>query len=360
MALDFVVEPVDKKNRAATIQDVARAVGVSKMTVSFALNGTGRISDSTREAVLRAAQELSFQPNPHARHLSQGRCCKMIGLFSLGLNLGAGIRKTQLIQRAFMERGYEVPLHGYSFYGFDENGALQIELMKNLRMQRPLAIVCNTSALHAGSVAELQRYRDEGGQVVLYDEPQSGDFDSVLFDRVESTHQAVSHLLHLGHRRIGLAGCNQKRGSGLRFEGYEKALREAGIPLREEFLMLDLPPYEVGGAELAERFAALSTRPSALCIVNDNAAATFVLEVQRRGYRVPEDVSVVSLDNMDAARFAAVPLTAVSQPIQAISDAVVELLISRLEQRYQGPPRQIVVQGELSKRESTARYGEPG
>ena len=353
--VEIMSEQLLPRAKASTIDDVARAAGVSKMTVSFALNGTGRVSDSTRQTVLRVAQELSFAPNPHAKRLSQGRCGNMIGLFALGLNLGAGIRKTQLIQRAFMERGYEVPLYGYSFYDFDEKGARQIELMKNLCRQRPRAVVCNTSALHPGARDELGHFQQEGGVVVLYDEPVEGEFDHVLFDRAQSTHLAARHLLELGHRRIALAGCNQPMTPLSRFEGYKNALKEFEIEVRPDWLFLDLPSYEVGGAALAERFVALDERPTALCIVNDWTAATFVLEMGRRGIRVPDDVSIISLDDLDPARYAAVPLSAVSQPIGAISDAVVELLMSRLEGRYSGGARQIVVRGELISRQSTAR-----
>lgn len=347
-------ERLTPKPRNVTIQDVARAAGVSKMTVSFALNGTGRVSEQTKRAVLQAAQELNFRPNPHAKNLSHGRYGKMIGLFSLGLNLGAGIRKTQCIQRAFMEKGYEVPLHGYSFYGFDEKGVLQLEMMRQLCAQRPLAVVCNTAALQSAAMVELQHYQEDGGFVVVYDEPAEGPFDHVLFDRAENTARAVRHLAELGHREIGLAGCNQHRNALSRYDGYHQTLRELGLEEREEFLFLDLPPYEEGGAELAKRFLAMEQRPTALCVVNDYIASTFVLEMQRAGVQVPRDVSVVSLDNLDAARYAAVPLTAASQPIDAISEAVVELLMSRVEGRYSGEPRRVVVQGELVIRESTA------
>jgi DNA-binding LacI/PurR family transcriptional regulator len=347
-------ERLSPKTRTATIQDVARAAGVSKMTVSFALNGTGRISEQTKQAVLQAAAELNFRPNPHAKNLSHGRCGRMIGLFSLGLNLGAGIRKTQCIQRAFMEKGYEVPLHGYSFYGFDEKGTLQLEMMRQLCAQRPLAVVCNTSALKSSAMAELRRYQEDGGFVVVYDEPAEGPFDQVLFDRAENTASAVRHLVELGHTDIVLAGCNQHRNPLSRYEGFHRTLLEFGLTEREECLFLDLPPYEEGGAELARRFLAMPNRPTALCIVNDYIASTFVLEVQRAGLQVPRDVSVVSLDNLDAARYAAVPLTAASQPIDAISEAVVELLMSRVEGRYSGESRRIVIQGDLVIRESTA------
>jgi LacI family repressor for deo operon, udp, cdd, tsx, nupC, and nupG len=344
----------ERTEKAATLDDIARRAGVAKSTVSGAFTGKKNMAPETREMILRIAEELKFVPNPHAQRLSQGRCNDTIGLFVLDLNLGTGVRKAQLIQSAFIERGYEVPLYGYSIYNYDEGGRRQIKAMKTLCRQRPRAIVCNTSALHPGALDELRNYLDDGGIVVLYDEAVEIDCDHVLFDRAENIYQGVHHLVELGHRTIGLAGSNPTLAWNPRLAGYWRALREFGLVEREEWVFLDLPSYEEGGAQLAERFTALEERPTAMCIVNDWMAATFVLEAQRRGVRVPDDISVVSLDNMPAAGYAAVPLTSVSQPIQGISEAVVELVMSRLEGRHNGESRQIVLRGDLVIRKSTA------
>ena len=355
-------EPTEK---TATLDDIAKRAGVAKSTVSGAFTGNKNMAPETRELILRIAQELNFVPNPHAQRLSQGCSNDTIGLFVLDLNLGTGVRKAQLIQSAFIERGFEVPLYGYSIYNYDEGGKRQIKAMKTLCRQRPRAIVCHTSALHPGAVDELRHYLNAGGLVVCYDEAvppdcDQPDCDHVLFDRAENVYQAVRHLVELGHRTVGLAGSYSTHADNHfthvgepRLAGYQQALRDFGLAERDKWVFFDLPPYEEGGALLAEHFSALEEPPTAMCIVNDWTAGTFVLEMQRRGIQVPHDVSVVSLDDMPAARYAAVPLTAVSHPISDISDAVVELVMSRLEGRYNGAPRQIVVSGELVTREST-------
>ena len=340
--------------KAATLDDIAKRAGVAKSTVSGAFTGKKNMAPETRELILRIAEELKFVPNPHAQRLSQGRSNDTIGLFVLDLNLGTGVRKAQLIQSAFIERGYEVPLYGYSIYNYPEGGGRQTKSMKTLCRQRPRVIVCNTSGLHRGAVEELRHYLHEGGLVVCYDEAVPLICDQVLFDRADTAYQAVRHLVELGHRAVGLAGSYSSPAGNPRLPGYQQALREFGLAERKEWVFHDLRPYEEGGAQLAERFAALEKRPTAMCIVNDWTAGTFVIEAERRGIPVPDDVSVVSLDNMPAARYAAVPLTAVSQPVEAISDAVVELVMSRLEGRYNGAPRQIVMRGELVTRESAA------
>lgn len=351
----------ERREKAATLADIARRANVAISTVSGAFTGKKNMSPETREMILRIARELEFVPNPHAQRLIQGRSNETIGLFVLDLNLGTGVRKAQLIQSAFIECGYEVPLYGYSIYNPDEGGKHQIKALKTLCRQRPRAIVCNHSALHPGAVDELHHYLKDGGLVVCYDEAVPLVCDHVIFDRAENVYQAVRHLVKSGHRTVGLAGSYSTHAGSYythlgqpRLAGYQQALRDFGLVEKDEWVFFNLPPYEEGGAPLAERFTALEERPTAMCIVNDWTAGTFVVEMQRRGIRVPDDVSVVSLDDMPAARCAAVPLTAVSHPITAISDAVVELLMSRLEGRYNGTPRQIVVRGELVTRESVA------
>jgi DNA-binding LacI/PurR family transcriptional regulator len=107
---------------------------------------------------------------------------------------------------------------------------------------------------------------------------------------------------------------------------------------------------------MAQRFLDLKSRPSALCIVNEYAASAFVNEIQRRGWRVPDDISLVSHDDAPVARFCAVPLTTVSHPVEDIANQVVRLLRERLENDYGGPARQITIKGQLVVRDSSRSY----
>jgi DNA-binding LacI/PurR family transcriptional regulator len=117
--------------------------------------------------------------------------------------------------------------------------------------------------------------------------------------------------------------------------------------------------YEEGGARLAEAYLSWDKKPTGLCIVNDVSASAFVTALARKGMSVPEDVSVVGFDDSRAARYALVPLTSVSYPLDFIGRHVVEFTHSRL-QGYDGPPRTIVAQSELVIRSSTAPYRTKG
>jgi DNA-binding LacI/PurR family transcriptional regulator len=339
--------------KRTTLQDVARAAGIAKSTASMALNGNTTIAPATREAVLRAAAELGFEPNVHAKRLT-GRARSVIGLFSGELEWSSGVRKLQRIQHLLTERGFDVPV-----YMGTSDSTVQNALLTNLRQQQPRALICDTGALVPAVRESLKQYRQNGGVIITYDrEVQGLDCDCVVFDREDNTYQATRHLLELGHRRLGFYNNGGPVPSEPRWSGIVRAMAEFGAEIREDWMFSGM--YEEGGAHLAHSFLALTDRPTALCIVNDYAATAFVATVQRAGVRVPQDVSVVTSANMPIAEHGGVPLTSMTYPYPLIAQNVVDLLVYRLENPDVGPSRRIVVGSELVRRESAVAYGGSG
>ena len=342
-----------QNTREVTLREVAIAAGVSKATAAFACAGTGTLSAPTRERVLGIAREMGYQPNPHAQRM-RGRGNDTIALFSLALDRGSGVEKLALIQRQLCEAGYEVPLHGYGYIRVEDT-KLQTALLSSLRRQKPRAIVVNSYTLCPQALTELERYQNEGGIVISYDNPDTIDCDSVVFDRADSMFRAATHLIQLGHQRIGLAMAGfYLNSTNSRLEGLRRALDVAGLREAEECLF-NIATYEMGGVQLAAQFLQLppQLRPTALCIVNDMAAVTFLSEVMRAGVRIPHDLSVISLDNSPLAQHFVVPLTGVIHPIPEIATQVVTTLLERL--RDPSAPRQThVLRGELQMRDSSA------
>jgi DNA-binding LacI/PurR family transcriptional regulator len=339
--------------KVVTIQDVARAAGVAKATVSYAFSGKGQLTAEKREAVLQVARDLGYEPNLHAQRLANGGCHKTISLICRDVDIGVGTRKINRIQQLLAEQGYEVPIHACGFYGGGE-AEMQAALLRDLCRQRPRAIVCAAFGLHPDALAPLARYQKEGGVVVCYDHEADLDCDQVIFDREDNTYQATRHLLEAGHRAIGLYMHGpQSSWPEERVQGFRRALAEWGLEALEEWLFSG-GLYEEGGAQLAEQFLGMPERPSGLCLVNDQAALGFIVTAQRHGLRIPQDVSLVGHDDAPAARYNPVPLTTVSHPVEAIAQQVVELLSSRIEGRYSASARRVKVRGELVRRESVA------
>lgn len=343
--------------KSVTLADVAREAGVSKTTVSHALSGKGWVSSTTRETVLRLADEMSFQVDPLARLLSNGRSEKTIGFYTLDLDLSARTRQLQIIQAELSVRGYSVPIYAYGYNGRDEL-LNQMALMDNLLAQRPRAIVCNTSGVQKKIFKRLQQFADDGGILVCYGYIEFAPIacDQVMHVENEAFGLAARHLTQLGHRDIGVFNVGQRKPTDRSLESVTEALREVGADVRDEWLFCNdgTRRYEEDGAGLGHEFLALKERPSAMVIANDYAATAFISTVARGGVRVPQDVSVVGFDDDAIAPYGVVPLTTVSAPVEKVAGHVVELLLSRLENGFSDEPRFITVRGEMITRESTA------
>ncbi len=346
--------------KSITISDVAREAGVTSATVSFTLSGKRVISPDTREAVMGAIERLGYSPNPHAVRLANGRCADLIPLFTLTIDGGCCTQKLLLVQRALHEDGFRAPIHGYDYHAA-HNGAEQVALMRDIRMQRPRAVICASAGVCPEAMQELHKFQEEGGLVacICYGSPAPVDCDQVILDEEDNTYQSARYLLSLGHRRIGFYKVGPERHTGLRYTGYRRALAEYEVEYNPlwHFYGGAIANQEESGVGIAKQWAALTreNRPTAMCIVNDYTAQGFVVGVEDLGFRVPEDVSIVGHDDQPPARFGRIPLTTVSHPVEEM----VEVFLSMVRERingYEGPPRHSIVRGNLVLRNSTACF----
>jgi LacI family repressor for deo operon, udp, cdd, tsx, nupC, and nupG len=350
-------QAVERNEKRATIQDVARLTGVSVATVSGAFSGKRRMSAQTREAVLEAAHELGFEPNPHAQRLRSGGCANTVGLLS-DLDLGVATLTLWEIRHRLNERGFKIDDHILPLY-VEQVKASQTEVLRRMCRQNPQAILFPRKSLEPSLSGILEQYVEGGGVLACWTsmrptaEDQPLTADQVLYDTEKETYLQTRHLIELGHRKIGFLSHSGDVELSNRYHGFQRALVEARLELRREWIR-GASGYEDAGIKHAEYFLALRERPTGVCIINDNAAAAFMHIVMRAGLQVPRDVSVIGCDNMPAARSALVPLTTMRRPIKELSCAIVEMLCHRLDGTIQGPPVMREVQSELIVRSSTA------
>ncbi len=343
-----------------TIHDVAQALGMHKSTVSLALSGKGNIADGTRERVRSVAHEIGYAPNPLAQRLANGAHNPTVCIVSGTLDVGLATEKILLIQHALSAEALEAPIYTCS-EGAGQADRSQAAQIRQICRQRPRAVICAAQMIGPAVFPELEAYQRAGGVVVSYDVSVPLECDQVVFDREDNTDQAARCLLERGHRRIGLGMSNPPPwlshtvglAQNLRVAGFRRALEEFGAPFREDDWLFQNSTYEKGGAEMARRFLRLTDRPTGLCIVNDYVALAFMVEIVRAGVRVPQDVSLVGLDDQPIAAYCPVPLTSISQPTEEIARAVVTLLRDRLAGSA-AAPETVTVRGKLRERASVA------
>ncbi len=347
-----------------TIQDLATTLGLHTSTVSLALSGKGTISAATRQKVITTAQVMGYQPNSLAQRLASSVSNSLVCILSSPLDLGLSTQKLVSVQHELVTRSLEVPIYTYAGPTGDAEDASEkarIDQVRQICQQRPRAIVCAGSVVHPTVYPELEAYQREGGIVVSYDIPAPLDCDQVIFDREDNAYKAARCLLEHGHRKIGFCMSAPPSWSAeakhlpwtSRLKGFQRALDEFGVSLREDWLFFHDSAYEAGGEELAHRFLAIpeQERPTGLCIVNDYVAIAFMVLVMRAGVSVPQEVSIVSHDDQRITDLCPVPLTSASHPADAIARRVVELLMERMD-GFDGPARMEQIQGELSLRQS--------
>ncbi|MCD2324192.1 LacI family DNA-binding transcriptional regulator [Sphingomonas sp. IC-56] len=315
----------NRRNRGtATVQDVARAAGVSAMTVSRVVNGGTNVRDSTREAVLQAIAELNYSPNSAARSLAAGDELQIGLLYS---NPSAAYLSQFLIGALAAAR--RAGCHLVLELCEGETPEEQAEATRQFAATSVGGVILPPPLSESGPVRDVLEAAGIPWVSVAMGRPPE-DCLNVRIDDFEASAAMTRHLLDLGHCHIGfIRGNPNQTSSEERFRGFAAALEEAGM---EASAM----PVEQGdftfrsGIDAAERLLDSDHVPTAIFASNDDMAAAAVGVAHRRGLHVPQDVSIVGFDDTSLATTVWPELTTVRQPIAPMAEAALALLLARI------------------------------
>lgn len=326
-----------------TVLDVAREAGVSPSTVSRILNGTARVTSDKRQAVERAIRKLNFKPNLFARSLKTGTTMT-VGILTQDVESPFYGRAMKGIEAGLAGTGY-APIIVSGHW----NAAEEAERVRLLMARRIDGLVILTGHLDDRQIAEFARHQPIVVTGRQLDAPQVRAF---ALDQEAGGHLATRHLISLGHRRIAhIAGPGDHTDATERRAGYERALREAGLPVLPE-LVAQGDFLESGGLLAMNRLLDSGQPFTAVFAANDQTAFGARMAMYRRGVRVPDDVSIVGVDDLPGAAYATPPMTTVRQPIYEIGLAAASALLSLLGHPV---PEVAVPPLELVVRETTRR-----
>lgn len=312
-----------------TQRQVAQQAGVSRTTVSLVLNEVpdAHISPETRERVLDAARCLDYYPDAAARRLASGKTRTIALVWHRGPD--RTYRDAVLpgllegISRAARRYGYQVLFRPVEV---DEPNGSYMELVRGRHTDGLVLSGPRSDDSH------LRTLHKEGFPVVLHGRLRSVDIPSVDVDNVQGAATAVTHLLALGHRRIGMITNAPLvyAASRQRLEGYQRALREAAIPYREG-LVREGNFDEESGYRAINDLLALDAPPRGVFVASDMVAMGALRALHDSGMRVPEDMAVVGFDDITAARFITPGLTTFHVPTFGLGWSAAELLIRIIE-----------------------------
>ncbi len=331
--------------KAVTIRDIAREAGVSSATVSRYLNNNGYVDQQTAARISEVVERFHYRPSRIAQSLKT-KMSRNLVLVVPDIQNPFYSSMADKIQNLLLREGYTVTL-------FDSGADFQRELTC-----LGLAESIGADGILFASVSAHQTILNELGKigvpVVMINSYGACPFDSVHGVRNQSTYLATRYLIELGHRRIAFAGGTPDTAIALsRKNGYLQAMREAGLPVRREYI------FEMGfdsdsGRKSGTYFSALDTLPTAVCCANDLIALGVLQTLLERGYRVPQDVSLTGVDNIEYSDLCSPTLTSVINDSGEFARLAVSALLERLRGDYEGPPREYLIPRTLVKRASTA------
>jgi LacI family transcriptional regulator, repressor for deo operon, udp, cdd, tsx, nupC, and nupG len=329
----------------ARLADIAAQAGVSEATVSRVLNARPGVAPGTREAVLTALDVLGYERPLRLKQRSAG----LVGLIVPELENPIFPAFAQVVETALARHGYTPVLCTQTPGGVHEDDYTQMLL------ERGVSGIIYISGLHADSSATPERYaqlRRRGLPIVLVNGYMEGvDAPFISNDDVASMELAVSHLVALGHTRIGLALGPQRFVPVLRkVAGFRDAMRRH-LQLEQVEPWVEYSLFSVeGGAAAADRL--VSAGATAVICGSDLMALGAVRAVRSRGLRVPDDVSVVGYDDSILVAFTDPPLTTVRQSVASMGAAAVRALLDEIA-GTPAPRAEYVFRPELVVRAST-------
>lgn len=334
---------------AVTISDVARAAGVSKGAVSYALNGQPGVSEETRQRILDAAKDLGWTPSLRARSLSSSKA------YALGLVVARNPRLLGTdpffpsfiagIETTLADRGYSLVLTVAAKQGAEEasyrrlvhEGRVDGVILSDVRMEDPRIALLLELGLPA---------------VTLNRPTVASPFPAVCMDDTEGISSAVQHLVDLGHTRIAHVGGTQHYIHGLsRRKAWADTLERNGLKA-DLFFEADFGAQQ--GADATARLLRLDRKPTAIVYANDIMATAGLSYLHQQGIRVPGDISITGYDNTEFAQYLNPALTSIgSDPLRWGSTAA-QVLLNQLEGTHDGkdiilPAPQLIIRGSTAE-----------
>ncbi len=311
-----------------SIKKIAEMTGLSTATVSHVINASKPVSEENRRKVLEAAKSISYRPNLAAQFLKTQKSNTIAfvipteegntnaNFFYMDILLG--------IRKKLLETGYDVIVSNYGLCGDQEKSLRALKVCQKQWVDAVLFVPSSKDS------AQIEVLRSMGVPFVLVDRKvDGGGFSYVGSDNEKGSYDAVSLLASQGRKTIGFIGGNLNVSSGLeRYNGYKRALADAGFTYGDEYAQLT-EAYSMGrGAECARSL--IKSGIDALFISDNTLTMGAVNELKNEGISIPDRISVIGYDNFDWMDLITPPLTTVKQQSYQMGYVAAEMVMRKL------------------------------
>ena len=333
-----------------TLKDIAKVVGCSVNTVSLALKDSPRISEATRKKIQKVAKEMDYTANNIARALVLKRT-GTIGLIIRNISSVLMTSKAKYIER-YLEQ------YWYTLYIISSNDDLETEEKAiNLMLSNKVdGLLLHT--IFTDNFPRLEKLRAQGFPIVLLSgfRETMPKIDAIYPNLVKGAYIGTRHLLQLGHKRVAFVGATgeEKGYMYAKYQGYAKAMEEAGVEITPDLICSSSESkFERFGDQALGHILKVGRTESAMFIDFDEIAIPIIKFLTKNGIRIPQDLAIVSMDNVRFAEWASVPLTTAGYDIRYISHHAVDILLGIINGTHgEGEVEDIAVEPDFYIRES--------
>lgn len=334
------------KSKKCTITDVAKTLGVSRSTISKAMSNSPGVSKELRQKILDYVNEIGYTPNSIAQGLSKGKL-NIVALILGDVRNPFYAELEFCIQKILNKNGYNVMMFNSEYEV--EKELEYIAMAKQFNFAGMILLTAQAREI-------TESFQNTGMAIVLVNRilpDYSGD--SVLIDNFKAGYIATMHLIEKGHNNIGFVkGHSLSSASSQRYEGYLQALKNYNLPFDESHILISDLKMNTG-YEIGKQFVNLPNRPSGMVIVNDLTALSFMEYCKEVDVKIPQDVSIVSFDNIVYTSLKGINITTVSQHVREMGEHAARLVLKQLNNPEASPER-IILEPTLIVRGSTQPF----
>ncbi len=334
-----------------TLKDIATRVGVSVSTVSRVINNkdTKAASQELQDKIWAVVRETGYTPNAAARSLklgekSDGSIKETKGIACIVARSSNAIYEpffmdlSRSIEKEAFKQGYNLK---YTFSAFDLNSLNTFNIISNTKVEGVVVLGRFDSNLASFLKKHYKNIVYAGLNSIDY------DYDQIICDGYKASMAAVKYLATLKHTNIGYIG---EVNNEARYKGYSTALKELSLPLNHSSI-INSPLSTNGGYHGAKELLQNNSKVTAIFCANDITAIGALKAIKENNLRIPEDISIISIDDINMAQFVSPMLTTVHIPIDELGKITAKTLIDRIEHGHNLPIK-IDVPFSISKRES--------
>lgn len=310
----------------SNISDVAKKAGLSVATVSRVINDHPYVSEAKRQAVYKAMADLNYQPSSAARQL-RGQSTKIIGVIVPRITNPFFSYLVDEIQQIAFQNDFQIMI-----FQSNESAEKELSFLELLAKKQIDGIIMCAVEQQQSVIQSFTKH----GPIVLCNERFDNDqLPTVSLNQVAGAFLGTDYLLKQGYDRLAYVTGGQFEEAGKdrdRNKGFNMAMANAEVDVNPDWIFVDCHTID-DGKEIAKVIARMIERPEAIFTGSDEVAAGLIVEAQKLGLKVPQELAVLGFDDQPLAELTTPAISTIKQPIQALAQETFNLMLSLLQKR---------------------------